>query len=294
MNTSPHASIAGASQSALQHHYDVGNAFYALWLDTQLLSYTCALWEQDDETLETAQLHKVRYHCQQVKVEAAKRILDIGCGWGGLLKYVVETYEVERAVGLTMNQSHKAWIEALSHAKIDIRIENWASHCPEEPYDVVFAWGVLEHAATLTVSAAQKVQAYRQLFSRCHAWLRPGGRLSLQTIARGNMRREDVNAFIVAEIFPESDLPSLADIAKATERLFEIVAIRNDREDYRRTCKVWLTRLRANRDQAIRLVGEEVVRRYEKYLQLSLLGFHLGTAHLLRITLHRIDSPSGS
>jgi cyclopropane-fatty-acyl-phospholipid synthase len=110
MNRSPHASIAGASQSALQHHYDVGNAFYALWLDTQLLSYTCALWEQDDETLETAQLHKVRYHCQQVKVEAAKRILDIGCGWGGLLKYVVETYEVERAVGLTMNQSHKAWV----------------------------------------------------------------------------------------------------------------------------------------------------------------------------------------
>jgi cyclopropane-fatty-acyl-phospholipid synthase len=294
MNTSQHAYIAGASQSALQHHYDVGNEFYTLWLDTQLLSYTCALWEQDDETLETAQLHKVRYHCQQVKVETAKRILDIGCGWGGLLKYVVETYHVERAVGLTMNQPHKEWVEALSHANIDIRIENWASHCPEELYDVVFAWGVLEHAATLTLSAAEKVRAYRQLFSRCHAWLQPGGRLSLQTIARGNMRREDVNRFIITEIFPESDLPSLTDIAKASERLFEVVAIRNDREDYVRTCRAWLRRLKANREKATQLVGEEVVRSYEKYLQLSLLGFYLGTAHLLRITLHRIDAPRGA
>jgi cyclopropane-fatty-acyl-phospholipid synthase len=280
----------GASAEALEHHYDIGNDFYQLWLDEQFLSYTCALWEDENNTLEAAQLRKVVYHCQQVGLEKGQRVLDVGCGWGGLLKYLVETYNLERAVGLTLNQPHLDCIATYHNPRIEARLENWAAHSPGEPYDVVFAWGVMEHAARPDLSPAEKVEAYRLFFRCCHSWLKPGGWLSLQTIAYGNMRREDMSHFFITEIFPESDLPNLADIAESSARLFEIVTLRNDREDYVRTCREWLSRLRANRAAAVNLVGEEVVTRYEKYLKLSIIGFHVGTTNLYRLTLRRLET----
>lgn len=281
---------SGASTEALEHHYDIGNEFYQLWLDAQFLSYTCALWQEETDTLEAAQLRKINYHCRQVKMAEAKRVLDVGCGWGGLLKYLAESYALERVVGLTLNQAHLDFIAAYQNPRLEARLENWAEHVPAEPYDVVFAWGVVEHAARPDLPAAEKVEAYRSFFRCCHRWLKPGGWLSLQTIAYGNMRHEDVSQFFITEIFPESDLPSLADLAEGSARLFEVVTLRNDREDYVRTCRAWLARLKANRTAAIALVGEEVVARYEKYLKLSIIGFHVGTTNLYRLALRRLDS----
>jgi cyclopropane-fatty-acyl-phospholipid synthase len=280
---------SGASAEALEYHYDIGNDFYQLWLDSKFLSYTCALYATEGETLESAQQRKVDYHCRQVQIETAKRILDVGCGWGGLLRYLVENYPLERAVGLTLNQPHLDFIATYRQPRIEARLEDWAGHSPEAPYDVIFAWGVVEHAVSPDLSPVEKVAAYRRFFELCRSWLKPGGWLSLQTIAYGNMRREDVSQFITAEIFPESDLPSLADIAQGSERLFEIVALRNDREDYARTCREWLARLKANRARAVALVGEETVARYEKYLKYSIIGFHVGTTNLLRVSMRRHD-----
>ena len=115
--------------------------------------------------------------------------------------------------------------------------------------------------------------------------------MSLQTGVYGNMLREDFSQFIATDVFPESDYPNLVDLAKASERLFEIVAIRNDRKDYELTCKAWLSKLKANRTAAVNLVGSEVVARYEKYLNFCIIGFHIGTINLVRITMRRIDKP---
>jgi len=280
---------AGASPEALEYHYNIGNEFYRLWLD-QSLSYTSALW-QDNDTLESAQRRKVDYHCKQAKVKGAKRVLDVGCGWGGLLKALVEEYNVEHVVGLTLNQPHIDWVSAFNNPRIEIRLGNWAEHVAEEPYDTVFAWGVLEHAAKLNLSHAEQVAAYRTFFQLCHQWLKPGGWISLQTIAYGNTRKEDSSQFIETSIFPESDLPSLAQLAEASERLFEVKTLRNDREDYERTCREWLARLQTNRTAAVNLVGEEVVVRYEKYLKMAIIGFHVGRIGLLRMALRRLDKP---
>ena len=280
---------SGASTEALEYHYNIGNEFFQLWLD-QSLSYTCALW-QDNDTLESAQARKVDYHCKQVRVKGAKRVLDIGCGWGRLLKSLGEEYEVEHAVGLTLNQPHVDWVTAFNNPRIEIRLENWAKHSPEEPYDAVFAWGVLEHAAKLGLSNAEQVEAYRTFFRFCHQWLKPGGWISLQTIAYGNTRKEDSSQFIETNIFPESDLPSLMQLAEACERLFEVRVLRNDRGDYERTCRAWLSRLQTNRTAAVNLVGDEVVARYKKYLKMAIIGFHVGRIGLLRMALRRIDKP---
>ena len=280
----------GASEQALESHYDLSNEFFALWLDRSL-SYTSALWAGEDDTLEDAQTRKVDYHCDQVGVKGVDRVLDVGCGWGGLLKRLVDVYDVGKVVGLTMNQSHLDWIAAFQEPRIEVQRGDWADHVAAAPYDRVFAWGVIEHAAKGDLSDDEKVEAYRRFFRLCHGWLKPGGWMSLQTIMYENSRREDLNDFIIQEIFPESELPCLADIAQATSTLFEVRTLVNHREHYVRTLKAWRTRLRENRSRAIELVGETTVDKYEKYLNMFIIGFHVGTMNLGRFALRRIDNP---
>ncbi|HXI25208.1 MAG TPA: cyclopropane-fatty-acyl-phospholipid synthase family protein [Pyrinomonadaceae bacterium] len=277
----------GASLEAIQYHYDVGNDFYLLWLGGTR-AYSCALWE-DGDTLDAAQLRKIDFHIEQARAAHAGRVLDLGCGWGSTLTRLVETHGVRHAVGLTLSQAQANWVASLKQPRIEIRVENWLDHSPTDAYDAIISIGAFEHFAKPTLSQAEKVEGYRNFFRRCRRWLKPGGRMSLQTIAYGNLRPEDKSEFIASEIFPESDLPTLADIALACEGLFEVKAVRNDRKDYERTSRVWLTGLKANRAALVDMVGAEVVAKYEKFLSLFLIGFNTGRMNLLRLSLSRYD-----
>ena len=130
-------------------------------------------------------------------------------------------------------------------------------------------------------------------FGRAAAWLKPGGRLSLQTIAYGDIPRDRPlrDRFIVDEVFPESELPRLADIALAAEMELEIEKVRNDRDDYVKTLRAWFDRLRAQRADAVAVSSEEVVARCERYLRMFAYSFELGAFTLLRLTMRRIDLP---
>lgn len=279
----------GASQQAIQHHYDISNDFYRLWLDRNL-TYSCALWDEND-TLDTAQIRKFDYHIEQARAHGAKRVLDIGCGWGGLLKHLVNEHEVERAVGLTLSDAQAQMLAAINHPQIEWNVLSWSDYTPKEPFDSIISIGAFEHFATLETSRQEKIEGYRAFFCRCHQFLKPGSWMSLQTIAYGDIARNKHHSdlFIANEIFPESDLPRLADIAEAAEQLFEITLVRNDRWDYARTMRIWFHHLRANRTAAVELVGEEMVARYERYLRTFCYSFELGAFLLLRITLKRID-----
>lgn len=282
--------LGGASAAAIRHHYDVGNDFYRLWLDPSM-TYSCALWEEGD-TLESAQVRKLDFHAAQARAAGAARVLDVGCGWGSGLRRLVEHHGVGRAVGLTLSAAQAEWVRALGVPGIEARVEGWEEHAPEAPYDAVISIGAFEHFARPQMENIERVAAYRAFFARCHGWLRPAGWMSLQTIAWGNARPEDRSEFFTREIFPESDLPKLADVAAAADRLFEVVALRNDRRDYARTAREWLARLAARRAEAVATVGEEAVLRFERYLKLVVVAFEaLGNLVLYRISLRRIDRP---
>lgn len=291
-------SYQGASTAAIQHHYDVGNDFYRLWLDPSL-TYSCALWAEDggtengsteQDTLAAAQLRKIDYFIKQARADGAQRVLEIGCGWGATLRRLVETHGVGHAVGLTLSAAQLDWIQSFANSQLEPRLENWFAHQPAEPYDAILSIAAFEAFAKHGLTEAEKIAAYRTFFQHCHQWLKPGGRLAIQTIIYENFDPATSSAFVSA-IFPESDLPRLAEIFKATEHLFEITVVRNDRKHYVRTLQTWLSALKANRRQAVALVGEEVVARYEKYLSFFIIGFHCGTINLARLTLRRIDAP---
>ena len=282
----------GASLEAIQHHYDVGNEFYRLWLDPTL-TYSGAMWEPGD-TLETAQLRKLDYHIEQAQAAGSARVLDVGCGWGGMLRRLVETHGVAKAVGLTLSQAQADWVKGLGLPNVEVRLENWQDHRPEDSYDAIISVGAFEHFAKLDSSDEQRLQSYRAFFERCSSWLKAGGRFSLQTFAYGSKRsRENVKKtpgtqFLATEIFPETDPPSLAEIVAASNGIFEIEALRNDRKHYAATCREWVKRLKANREKAIQLTDEANVSRYQNYLQLSTVGFELGYLALFRITFSRL------
>jgi cyclopropane-fatty-acyl-phospholipid synthase len=279
----------GASQAAIAHHYNVGNDFWALWLDPTM-TYSCALWDRAND-LESAQLAKIDYLAAQARARGVARLLDVGCGWGGALRRMTTEHQVGQAVGVTLSTEQAAYIRARNWPNVSVNVTNWADHTTDVPYDSIVSAGAFEHFARLGIPHDEKMQGYRTFFKRCHHWLKPGGYLALQTVSYENSRSEDFSQFFANEIFPESDLPRLWEIAAASETLFEIVALRNDREQYERTMSEWRKRLRANRAQAVALGGEALVARTEKFLQLFMIGFHTATMGLLRLTLRRIDRP---
>ncbi|WP_228974891.1 cyclopropane-fatty-acyl-phospholipid synthase family protein [Streptomyces sp. DH12] len=293
--TAATAAYRGATAEAIRHHYDVSNDFYALWLDDSL-TYTCALWDDSTtglagvpETLESAQARKLDYLIEGARAAGARRVLDVGCGWGSLLKRLTGIYGVEHAVGLTLSDSQAELVRAAAPPGAEVRVENWRDHRPEQGYDAIVSIGAFEHFATTGLSRAERIAAYREFFERCHAWLPPRGRIALQTNVKGNntvMDKATVRElmFIIDTIFPESEIPALSEVVESSEKLFDVVSLRNDPDHYARTCAEWLRRLRENRAAAVRVAGERNVANYEKYLGASVRHFenrHLGLSRII-------------
>jgi cyclopropane-fatty-acyl-phospholipid synthase len=282
---------AGASPDAIQHHYDIGDEFYELWLD-DTLSYTCAMWA-DGDGLESAQTRKTEYLIEAARAQGAERVVDIGCGWGGTMRQLVDRHGVGLAAGVTMSPAQQRYIEAWDDERCPVYLEDWGDHDPEQPYDAVIAAGVIEHAVKFGRPRAEKVAAYRRFMEKCHELLEPGGRLALQTICKGNVPLSEKDLedamFISRDIFPESDLPKLAELAHAAEKLFEVKLVRNDRSHYVRTLAEWRRRLLENRERCIEAVGEHLVEQYDTFLEASRRQFEQGQLGLLRLTLERVN-----
>jgi cyclopropane-fatty-acyl-phospholipid synthase len=282
----------GASPAAIRQHYDVGNEFWRIWLDPTM-SYSCAMWEDPDDDLERAQRRKLDFHVDQARAAGAARVLDVGCGWGAMLMHLVGSYGVKHAVGLTLSDAQAEYLRGMAPNNVEVWVRNWSDYEPTAPFDAIISVGAFEHFARQGLSSEEQIEAYRRFFRSCRNWLKPGGRLSLQTIAYGDIPRDRPlrDRFIVDQVFPESELPRLADIARAAEMELEIEKVRNDRGDYVKTLRAWFDRLRAQRADAVAVSSEEVVARCERYLRMFAYSMELGAFTLLRLTMRRTDLP---
>ena len=280
------AAAAGASRQAIEHHYDVGRDFYRLWLDRRMV-YSCALWRGDlDDDLEGAQLAKLDWHATAAHADNASRVLDIGCGWGAMLRYLSEERQVRHVTGLTLSSDQAA--AGPSSERAEVLLEDWRDHQPLRPYDAIVCIGAFEHFARHGLSRAERRAVYRGFFERCSSWLDEGGRLSLQTIAYEDFDPSTpIASPFFSEIFPESGLPQLGDIIDGAEDSFRVLSLRSDREQYSQTLRLWQRRLESDQARACQLVGRQTYRRYVRYLRLSRAMFERRACTLYRLVLER-------
>jgi cyclopropane-fatty-acyl-phospholipid synthase len=273
------ADRTGASPDAIKSHYDMGNAFFKLVLDPEMV-YSCAMFEADED-LATAQRRKLDHHIAAAHAANAGRVLDIGCGWGAMLRRLVDHAGVGHAVGLTLSPAQAEWIRSHGRPKIEVREQDWRDHRPEHRYDAIISVGAFEHFVQKGLDPKRKLDAYREFFAYCDSVLVPGGRLSLQTIAYSE--RHKVMP-LLEKTFPESDLPLEWEPIAAAEGTFSLIAARNDADHYYRTLRMWERNLLAHHDEAVALVGAARTDEFRRYLRLSASGFKIGMVSLLRLS----------
>jgi cyclopropane-fatty-acyl-phospholipid synthase len=282
----------GATQRAIEHHYDVGRDFYRLWLGADMV-YSCALWTGGfDDDLEAAQLAKLEWHATGARVDGAARVLDVGCGWGAMMRYLTNERGVGHVTGLTLSSDQAS--TAPSSARAETRLEDWRDHQPSSRYDAIVSIGAFEHFSRPELDKAQRRRVYRSFFDRCALWLGEGGRLSLQTIAWEDFdpATMEVTRFFTEDIFPESSLPQLSDIVDAAEGPFRLVCLRSDADHYGQTLRLWQGRLEASKAEACEMVGWEQYRRYHRYLRLSRMMFDRRVCTLYRMVFERRPASS--
>jgi cyclopropane-fatty-acyl-phospholipid synthase len=254
-------------RQAVSYHYDVSNDFYALWLDRNM-QYSSAYFEQAkngiaDTEINEAQQKKLASICRKLQLKPGERLLDIGCGWGGLICFAAREFDVS-AVGITLSR------QQLKGAEDRIRNEGLADRCQvrlldyrdlDEPegFDKIVSIGMVEHVGERNLPSYFR-QAYRLL--------RPNGLFLNSGIARaGNRPAENMPSFTDLYIFPDGELVPISNLLSHAEIAgFEVEHVENLREHYRLTLLHWLRRLEAQEQAAKKLVGEVKYRMWRLYL----------------------------
>ena len=261
----------------VQFHYDVSNDFYQLFLDPEM-QYSCGYFRDWDNTLEQAQKDKLDMICRKLRLKPGERLLDIGCGWGGLVCHAAQNYGV-KAHGVTLSQAQYdfalAKVKRLGlEDKITLEIRDYITL--DGTYDKISSIGMFEHIG---------LDNFPTYFKKVSSLLRDNGIFLNHAIAR-RAKANKKNArnitpekrLILKYIFPGSELAPIGHSVEAMEAYgFEIHDVEGWRDHYAMTCKHWCQRLTDNKDAAIKLVGPERYRMWIAYLAGVSLGFASGT-----------------
>ena len=252
-------------------HYNLSNDFFRLWLDQRMI-YSCAYFGSPSDSIDRAQERKLDYLCRKLRLRPDQRILDIGCGWGGLVIHAVKHFGV-RAVGINLSERQielaRARIaEAGLQYSATIELRDYREISSSgETYDAIVSVGMSEHVGR------DRLPNY---FEAAYAALKPGGVFLNHAISESVVARPDNRdgSFIDHYVFPDGDMPPLPLLLKAAEAAgFEIRDVENLREHYSLTLGHWLNRLDAHRAEALALVDEATFRIWRLYLAGSAHGF---------------------
>jgi len=280
----------------VRFHYDVGNDFYSLWLDRQMV-YSCAYFARGDETLDEAQTAKLDLVCRKLRLMPGERLLDIGCGWGALVIHAAKAYGV-RATGITLSEQQAAFARARVEAeglgdRVTIAIRDYRA-LGDQTFDKISSVGMVEHVG-LARLPAYFAAAYRALASGglflnhgiiSLADARP--RPLFDPILRRLWQRDQ---FIRRYVFPDGDLvPSTAVIGVAEHEAFELRDVESLREHYVTTLRHWVHRLEAHADEARAIVGDVTYRVWRLYMAASAHGFQIGRIGIIQSLFAKPDA----
>ena len=263
----------GRDAVAVRHHYDVSNEFFALFLDDSM-TYSCALFEAGDETLEEAQAAKLDLVCRKLKLEPGMRLLDVGCGWGSLAIHAAREYGVD-VLGVTLSRPQvELGRERVAAAGLADRVVQRVldyRELGEDSFDAIASIGMVEHVGE------SQIDAYAAQVARV---LRSGGRVLNHGIAHVPPQPKGAHIggpFSDRYVFPDSEVLNLSRMQLAFERAgLESLHIENLHLDYAQTLGLWASRLDQNLDEAERLVGAERLRVWRLYLRAARNSFETG------------------
>jgi cyclopropane-fatty-acyl-phospholipid synthase len=267
----------GRDAEAIHHHYDVSNRFYELVLGPSM-TYTCACFPNEDATLEEAQAFKYDLVCRKLGLRPGMRLLDVGCGWGGMVRHAAKNYGVQ-VIGATLSREQAAWAQdAIKRDGLDdvaeVRFSDYRD-VPETGFDAVSSIGLTEHIG---------VRNYPSYFSWMRDRLVPGGRLLNHCITRADNDARDTGAFIDRYVFPDGELTGSGRIITAIQNVgLEVRHEENLREHYALTLKGWCENLEANWDDCVREVDEGTAKVWGIYMAGSRLSFERN-----EIQLHQV------
>src|SRR5580692_5202834 len=276
---------------AISHHYDVSNRFYE-WVLGPSMAYTCACYPSEDATLEEAQVYKFDLVARKLGLREGMRLLDVGCGWGGMVMHAAREYGV-KALGVTLSAQQAAWAQAAIEREglsklAEVRHLDYRD-VPETGFDAVSSIGLTEHVGK------QNLPSY---FSFLYGKLKIGGRLLNHCITRPDNIEPAIRkrGFINRYVFPDGELegPGYL-ISLMHDTGFEVRHEENLREHYAKTLAAWCANLDEHWTEAVQEVGQGTARVWRLYMAGSRLGFdrnHIELHQVLGVRL-AADGKSG-
>jgi len=266
----------------IHHHYDIGNDFYKLWLDKEEMQYTCAYFPHEDMTLEEAQVAKLHHVCRKLDLKPGDKVVEAGCGWGGLARFMAKHYGVNvTAYNISKQQvkyaKQRAEEEGLSR-QIEYVLDDYRNI--KGTYDVFVSVGMLEHVA---------IHDYEELGDIVRRCLKPDGRGLIHTI--GRTVEGPMNAWIERRIFPGARPPALSQMMNIFEaNRLAVYDVENIRLHYSRTLEFWALRFEEHIEQITEMMDEEFVKAWGLYLYGSIAAFNTGELQLFQVVFHHADS----
>ena len=283
--------------AAIHYHYDVGNSFYKLWLDQRMV-YSCAYFRSAEDSLDTAQEAKLDLICRKLRLKPGDRLLDIGCGWGGLIMHAAQHYGVD-ATGITLSENQATLAkeriqEAGLAGRCRVAIRDYRTLNDGDNYDKISSIGMVEHVG------ASHLPVY---FASAFRALKPGGLFMNHGIVslsepRPRSLSERIfrkfwraDAFIDTYVFPDGKLTAAHDVIAAAEGAgFEVRDVESLREHYALTLRHWVRSLEEKCLQATELVGEHHFRIWRLYMAASANAFTNAAINIIQTLLAKPDT----
>ncbi len=272
--------------AAIRHHYDVSNEFYAMVLGPTM-TYSCAVFEKPSDPLDRAQEQKYELICRKLDLQPGQRLLDVGCGWGGMVIHAAKHHGA-RAVGVTISPAQAAMAtqrvdDAGLSDRVEIRLLDYRD-VVDGPYDAVSSIGMFEHVGLAKLG---------EYFDRLRTVVVPGGRVLNHGICRPWKRghsRFGRSTFIDRYVFPDGELHEVGTVVSAMQQHgLEVRHVEGLREHYALTLRHWVANLEANWDEAVGHVGPGRARVWRLYMAASALNFERGNMQLHQILAVRPD-----
>lgn len=276
-------------RKAIEYHYDVSNEFYSLFLDRGMV-YSCAYYRNADDSLETAQTQKLDHILNKLALKPGERFLDIGCGWGALVRRAASKYGAV-AMGITLSRNQ------LEYARERIRAEGLQDRCTVELLDYrdMPGNGVFDKIASVGMFEHVGLKNLPVYFEKLRCLLRDDGLMLNHGITAANPDNRWVGLgageFIDRYVFPGGELPHLSLLLKEMALAgLEVADVESLRRHYARTCHEWASRLESQKDSAQRIAGEKRTRIWQVYLAGCAYGFAKGWMNIYQVLAHKSDS----